>query len=49
MEQVENFEEHSSEVDYSYYPKDTDAYKMIVSEDGVPYDKAVSRILCKLH
>ena len=39
MEQVENFEEHSSEVDYSYYPKDTDAYKMIVSEDGVPYDK----------
>ena len=39
MEQVENFEEHSSEVDYSYYPKDTDAYKMMVSEDGVPYDK----------
>lgn len=39
MEQVENFEEHSLEVDYSYYPKDTDAYKMMVSEDGVPYDK----------
>ena len=39
MEQVENFEEHSSEVDYSYYPNDTDAYKMMVSEDGVPYDK----------
>ena len=39
MEQVENFEEHSLEVDYSYYPKDTDAYKMMVSEDGVPYNK----------
>lgn len=37
MEQVENLEEHSSEVDYPYYPKDTDAYKMMVAEDKTPY------------
>lgn len=37
MEQVENFEEHSSEVDYSYYPNNTDAYKMLVAEPHVTY------------
>lgn len=38
MEQVENFEEHSSEVDYSYYPSNTEAYKMMVAEDKTPYN-----------
>ncbi len=37
MEQVENFEEHSLEVERAYYPKDNSAYGMMVAESTSPY------------